>query len=119
MIGSLGVLRDLALLLDKQVSAVARSTFYHLYQVCHLCPFLIKKDLCINIPALVTSRIDYCNMFCVGLPLELAWKFQLVKNTTAWLTDRNQISAHLFSRIYTGSQYFDMPNIQSPKWCGT
>lgn len=43
-------------------------------------PFWEKKDLVTIVHALVTSRLNYCNMRYVRLPLEMSWKLQLVQN---------------------------------------
>lgn len=47
--------------------------------VCHLRPFLDKKALFSFTPALAISRLDYCYMLYMGLPLQSAQKLQLVK----------------------------------------
>ena len=80
---SLGVLLDSALSLDAQVSGVARSPFAELKLVRQLRPFLEKSDLATVTHALVTSRLDYCNVFYVGLPLKSVQKLQLVQRAAA------------------------------------
>ena len=37
------------------------------------------------IQALVTSRLDFCNVLYVELPLKLLWKLELVQNAAAQL----------------------------------
>lgn len=72
--------RSLGVLLDEQIAAVSRSTFHQPRPVYYLHTFLDKKDLTTVSPALVTSRLNYCNVLYVGLPLDMAQKLQLVQN---------------------------------------
>ena len=61
---------DSSLSLDVKVSAVARSAFAQLKLVCQLRLFLEMLDLATVTHALVTCRLDYCNMLYVRLPLK-------------------------------------------------
>lgn len=56
--------------LDKQVVAVATRMYYQLPMVNQLCSYLAKKDLASVTHALVTPRLDYCNVLYMGLPLK-------------------------------------------------
>lgn len=70
---NLGVLLDSALLLEVQVAAVARNAYYQLRLLCQLRPIPRKKDLAtVTNLALVTSRLDYCNMLYTELSLKTA-----------------------------------------------
>ena len=60
---SLCVLLDSSLSLDAQVLAVARSAFAQLKLVSQLHLFLEMSDLATVAHALVTSRLDYCNVW--------------------------------------------------------
>lgn len=51
-----------------------------LHVMCCLYPFLDRKTLCTITNALVTSQMDYCNKFSMGLPLKNIYMIQLVKN---------------------------------------
>lgn len=53
----------------NQMVAVARSSFYQLCLVRNLLPFLDSKDLVAAMHALVTFRLDYYSVLCVGLPM--------------------------------------------------
>uniref|UniRef100_A0A803SSM3 Reverse transcriptase domain-containing protein n=1 Tax=Anolis carolinensis TaxID=28377 RepID=A0A803SSM3_ANOCA len=87
---SLGVLLNSGLTLEAQVSAVAGRAFAQLKLVRQLRPYLEKSDLTMVVHALVTSRLDYCNALCVGLPLKTVRKLQLVQSTAArFLTGAN------------------------------
>nr|XP_060621478.1 uncharacterized protein LOC132768982 [Anolis sagrei ordinatus]XP_060621479.1 uncharacterized protein LOC132768982 [Anolis sagrei ordinatus]XP_060621480.1 uncharacterized protein LOC132768982 [Anolis sagrei ordinatus] len=80
---SLGVLLDSSLTLEAQASAVSGRAFAQLRLVHQLRPYLVKADLAGVVHALVTSRLDYCNVLYIGLPLKMARKFQLVQRAAA------------------------------------
>ncbi|KAF7251997.1 hypothetical protein EYD10_02590 [Varanus komodoensis] len=67
---SLGVLFDPELSLEAQVTAVARSAFLQLWLIHQLCPYLENDCLATVTHALVTSRLDFCNVIYVRLPLK-------------------------------------------------
>ena len=77
---SLGVLLDPSLTLEAQVDSVARGTFLQLRKLYQLRPYLDEQSLMTVTHALVTSRIDYCNVLYVGLPLKTVRQLQLVQN---------------------------------------
>lgn len=60
----------LGLLLDVQVVAMDRSAYYQLRLIYQLHPFRYKKNLANITYVLITSRLDYCNAFYVGLPFD-------------------------------------------------
>lgn len=70
---------DPGLPLDAQGAVVIRSAYYQLRLVHQLCSFVDKKGLSTVIHALVTSRLDYCNLLYVELALKAWWKLQLVQ----------------------------------------
>ena len=82
---SLGMLLDLELSLEAQVNSVAKSTFYQFMLIYQLCPYLDRDSLATVIHALITSRLDYCNVLYVGLPLKMVRKLQLLQNRTTRL----------------------------------
>ncbi|XP_053153318.1 uncharacterized protein LOC128345436 [Hemicordylus capensis] len=82
---SLGVLLDPDLTMVFQVEAMARNAFYQLRLIRQLHPFLEKNNIKTVVHQLVTSRLDYCNVLHMGLPLYVVRKFQLVQNAAARL----------------------------------
>ncbi|KAF7247547.1 Kinesin-like protein KIF20B [Varanus komodoensis] len=82
---SLGVLLNPELSLEAQVTAVVRSAFFQLWLIHQL--RIYREDDCLAkvTHALVTSRLDFCNMLCVGLPLKMVRILQLVQDRTARL----------------------------------
>lgn len=75
---SLWVLIDPALSLEAQVSSASRSTFYQLWPVSQLQPFPDRDSLATVVCAVVTSRLDCCNVIYLGLPLNFVRNTQLV-----------------------------------------
>lgn len=72
------------LLLDGQVAMVARWSADH--QLRQLRPFWEQRDLATVTPALVlTSKLNYSNMFCVGLLLKTVRELQRMQNAGARL----------------------------------
>lgn len=54
----LGVLVEKALLMERQVSTVARTAFFHLYLIYNLILYLDPANLTMQINATVTQRLD-------------------------------------------------------------
>lgn len=63
----LGVIIDGALKLDKQVSPVIRASFFQLWLLCHVKPYLRRADLERVVHAFISSPLDYCNSLYVGI----------------------------------------------------
>lgn len=75
------------LLLDNQVLVpLPRGALAQLRLVHQLCLYLSQSDLTMVMYALVTSRLDYCSIYYVALPLMTIQKLQLVQNATAHVT---------------------------------
>ncbi|KAF7254503.1 Beta-tectorin [Varanus komodoensis] len=80
---SLGVLLDPELSLEAQVTAVARSAFLQLRLIHQLRPYQEDDCLATVTHALVTPRLDFCNVLYVGLPLKTVRILQMVQNRAA------------------------------------
>ena len=89
------MLLDPSLTLEAQVDSVARGTFLHLQKLYQLQPYLGERSLMTVTHALVTSCIDYCNAFYVGLPLKTVRRLQLVQNRTARLVSGGVAREHI------------------------
>ena len=66
---SLGVLLDPSLTLEAQVDFMARGASLQLWKLYQLRSYL-EQSLMTVTRILVISRIDYCNVLYVGLPLK-------------------------------------------------
>ena len=75
---------------------MVHSAHFHLWQIAQLCAYLDMGALITLVHALVVSTLDYCNVLCVGLPLRLMWKLQMVQNAVARLLTGLQRYQHIF-----------------------
>ena len=81
--------------MDSQVGSVVCTAHLHLRRIAQLRSCLDVGALTTLVHVLVVSRLDYCNVLYVGLPLRLMQKLQMVQNTAArLLTGRKKISSH-------------------------
>ncbi|XP_064419351.1 uncharacterized protein LOC135359048 [Latimeria chalumnae] len=80
---SLGVFLDASLTLERQISSVVSSGFFHLKNIQRLYPVLPYDSLSTLMHAFVSSRLDYCNALYAGLPLKAIHRLQLVQNAAA------------------------------------
>lgn len=62
---------------------MAALAYYQLRQIGELQPFLEKRDLAAVAHALITYRLDDCNVIYMGLPLKMTSKLELVQNVAA------------------------------------
>ena len=66
-----------------QVTAMCKSAFYHRHKIS-----IIRKHLTFNaaqllVRALITSKLDYCNLLQYGLPKHVTKQLQRVQNAAA------------------------------------
>uniref|UniRef100_M3XH36 Reverse transcriptase domain-containing protein n=1 Tax=Latimeria chalumnae TaxID=7897 RepID=M3XH36_LATCH len=80
---SLGVFLDASLTLERQVSSVVSSGFFHLRNIRRLRPVLLRDSLSTLMHAFVASRLDYYNALYAGLTLKNIHRLQLVQNSAA------------------------------------
>ncbi|KAF7235274.1 hypothetical protein EYD10_17889 [Varanus komodoensis] len=100
MVRSLGVLLDLEMTLEAQVLAVVRSAFHQLRLIHQLCPYLEDDCLATVMHVLVTSRLDFCNVLYMGLPLKTVWILQMVQNRAARFLTRTGCYFHITLVLY-------------------
>lgn len=67
---NLGVFIHSQFLFKKQIAILAKMTFAQFHIVCQLCPFLDQEALFTVTYVVVTSRLDYCKVFYIGLLLK-------------------------------------------------
>lgn len=92
---NLGVLFDSSFKLDKQVSAVVRSSFYQLRLISRARHYIPYNDLEKLIHAFVTSRLDYCNSLYSGLHVTLLHRLQTVQNAAARILTKTKKFDHI------------------------
>lgn len=94
-IRDLGVILDNKLNMNAHISAVCRSSHYHLRNIAITRQYLSDSDAAKLIHALVTSRLDYCNAVMVGLPNSSISRPQRVLNNAARVLARVNRSEHI------------------------
>uniref|UniRef100_A0A8D2J6W7 Reverse transcriptase domain-containing protein n=1 Tax=Varanus komodoensis TaxID=61221 RepID=A0A8D2J6W7_VARKO len=97
---SLGVLLNPELSLEAPVTVVARSTFFQLWLIYQLRPYLEEVCLATVPHALVTSRLDFCNALYVGLPLKTVQILQMVQNRAARMLSGTGCYSHITPVLY-------------------
>lgn len=93
-----GVLLDLWLLLDEEMSAILRRGFAQTHLVQQLCPFLDGRFFLQSL-ALVTSQLGYRNILYTGLPLKTTWKLYLLQNEAVHIVLSTLQLAHVASLL--------------------
>ena len=88
VVHSLGVHLDPALTMEFQVASVVCTAHLHLWWIAQLCSYLDAGAFTTLVHALLISRLDYCSVLYVGLPLRLMLKLQMVQNTATRLLTR-------------------------------
>ena len=80
---NLGVIFDSELNFKKHISAVCRSSFFHIRQLRQLRSSLDRNSAIILANSLVHSKLDYCNSLLYGLPYSSTYRLQIVQNSLA------------------------------------
>jgi len=89
----LGVVISADLSLDKHVTNISATYFYHLCRLRHIRRALSKESAATLVHAFVMSRVDYCNVVFAGAPKAVINKLQRVLNAAA--------------RVVSGTRKFD------------
>ncbi len=82
---NLGVLFDCNLGFEKQISAVVKSSFFHLRRLSKIKSLLSVKQSEQIIHLFVPSRLDYCNSLYYGISQSSIMRLQMVQNAAARL----------------------------------
>ncbi|KAK3507090.1 hypothetical protein QTP70_004729 [Hemibagrus guttatus] len=80
---NLGVTMDNQLSFSSHVTNVTRSCRFLLYNIRWIRPFLSTQATQVLVQFLVISRLDYCNSFLAGLPLNAIRPLQMIQNAAA------------------------------------
>ena len=82
---NLGVILDSLAGMERQINAVCKTSYMHLYNISKIRYYLDKHSLACIIHALVTCRLDYGNALLCGYPESQIQKRQRVQNVAARL----------------------------------
>ena len=92
---NLGVYFDEKLKMDKHVSMISRSCYYHIQSIGKIRDYITTEACRTLVQSTVTSRLDYANVVLHGLPKTLLHKLQLVQNSSARLVTRTRKREHI------------------------
>ena len=79
----LGVTFDCNMSLERHVTNISRSAYYHLHIIARICRYLEQGHTKQLVHALVISRIDCCNSLLNGLSVAVVEKLQRIQNACA------------------------------------
>ena len=82
---NIGVIFNNSLSMLPHVTAVCKSSFFHLRNIFKICKFLSYDTCKTLIHAFITSRIDYCKLLLFGQPKCILQRLQSVLNSAARL----------------------------------
>ena len=82
---NLGTWLDNTLSMSTQVSKVASSCFYYIYNIRRIRKYLSREVCETLVNSLITSRLDYCNSLLYGCPSALLARLQRFQNSAARL----------------------------------
>ena len=82
---NIGVIFDIKLNMERQVSAICKSAFFHIRNISQIRKFLSVNSAKALVRAFVTCRLDNCYFLLYGLPKHLVHKLQLAQNCAARL----------------------------------
>ena len=74
LVRNLGFLFDENFTMQKQISAVCKTAYFHLRNIARIRKYLSESAAQSLVHAFVSSRIDYCNSLLSGLPKNLLTK---------------------------------------------
>ena len=80
---NIGVIFDNKLNMERQVSAICKSAFFHIRNISRIRKFLSVSSTKALVHAFVTCRLDNCNSLLYGLPKHLVHRRQLAQNCAA------------------------------------
>ena len=81
----LGVVIDSRLTMSDQVTALCRSIYYQLRQLCPVARSLPEESAKTLIQAFISCRLDYCNVPLYGISNKLLRRLQSIQNVAARL----------------------------------
>ena len=97
---NLGVMFDECLKMNEHITAVCRTSYFHLRNVRTLKPFLSYKALLTVVHAFITSRIDYGNSLLYGISDHNLNRLQRVQNSAARIVTNTSKYDHITPVLY-------------------
>ncbi len=82
---NLGVILDPCLFLGTHITSTCKAMNYYLYHLSRIRKYLTPKALKVAVHAFISSKLDNCNSFLIGLPLTETGKLQNIIYSVACL----------------------------------
>ena len=82
---NVGVSFNNLITMEKQITLICKSAFYHLHNIAKIRKFISFKDCETLIHAFVSTKLDCCNSLLSGLLQNQIQKLQYVQNSAAHL----------------------------------
>ncbi|XP_077998734.1 uncharacterized protein LOC144451705 [Glandiceps talaboti] len=92
---NLGTMFDSRMDMEKQVTQVCKSSYYHIKNIGKIRKYLTDDAVKLLVHAFVTSRVDYCNSLLYRIPLSSIRKHQLVQNTAVQFITKTRKYDHI------------------------
>ena len=92
---NLSVILDSLAGMERQINAVCKTSYMHLYNISKIRCYLNKHSLACIIHAFVTCRLDYGNALLCGYPESQIQKLQRVQNVAARLISGRRKYDHI------------------------
>ncbi|XP_030052614.1 LOW QUALITY PROTEIN: uncharacterized protein LOC115465888, partial [Microcaecilia unicolor] len=92
---NLRVIFDSSLSFSAHIQQTAKTCRFFLFNISKIRPFLSEHTTRTLIHALITSRLDYCNLLLTGLPLNHLSPLQSIQNSAARLIFRQNRYTHI------------------------
>ena len=115
VVRDLGVLLDSELTLKQHVNRITTTCFYHLRRLRQIKRHVDVKVMKQLISAFIFSRLDYCNVILIGLPLSTIAPLQRVQNVYLWGFRGVTMCVLLWKKVQAGSDDVHDPHSTVPR----
>lgn len=95
VIRNLGVTFDPTLTFQSHIKEITKTAYFHLRNISKIRPSLSLRSAEVVLHALVSSRLDYCNVLFSGLPISTTRSLQIVQNSAARLLTKTSKFCHI------------------------
>ena len=113
--GNIGVIFDEHLSMVPQVTVMCKSAFYHLRKISVIRKHLSFDAAQLLVHALITLRIDYCNLLLYDLPRHVTKQLQRVQNAAARIFSLSPKFCHI-TPVLMSLHWLPIDLLQDSPW---